>query len=610
MNLHINEDNLLKNRENTLKINREESKKITGFASIDKPWMKYHKPIEKEDEMLYENATSFYDYFWKILDKYDDDKKFVEFNNQEYTKKDIDREVEKHVKMFVNLGIKHGDTVSFMMLNVPEIVYMFLALNKIGAVANLIKFDETPNRINHMTELTKSKYFFVSEVPFMLEAALNSLQYKSNLEKIISVPLIPGMPSLITKEKENSKLISYDTYQENNLKDISEEISSGKDSDSAFIVYTGGSTGTPKGVNLTNKNLKAMAYGMKYSNFGFTANKKSLNVLPPAIAYYLNATAGLMMCGLEVVFIPNFEISDYPNLINKYKPNLIFAGPVLLKALQNSSYEDYSYLSDPMSGGDKYYESEEAEFDEVMSKRGAGPARQGYGSSEETAVATCNPLNAKKLGSIGIPMHNVVVSIFEYGTDKEIPYGKNKEGEICITGPTVMKEYLDNIEETNNVLKRHSDGLIWAHTDDLGVLDEDGFLFHRGRAKRMLTRSGGKVWLPSIEEGAKSLGIIKDCCATKLNDETEREVPVLNIVLKDDGEDYQTIIEQLETYIASHFPATYVPKYYVIRESLPYSATNKKMDFKALESEDILDTDNYEISGKVIRPRQKRLIKE
>ena len=126
----------------------------------------------------------------------------------------------------------------------------------------------------------------------------------------------------------------------------------------------------------------------------------------------------------------------------------------------------------------------------------------------------------------------------------------------------------------------------------------------------MLTRSGGKVWLPSIEEGAKSLGIIRDCCATKLNDETEREVPVLNIVLKDDGDDYQTIIEQLDTYIANHFPATYVPKYYVIRESLPYSATNKKMDFKALENEDILDTDNYEISGKVIRPRQKKLIKE
>ena len=156
---------------------------------------------------------------------------------------------------------------------------------------------------------------------------------------------------------------------------------------------------------------------------------------------------------------------------------------------------------------------------------------------------------------------------------------------------------------------KHSDGTIWVHSDDFGIMDEDGFIFHKGRAKRMLTRNGGKVWLTDIEEIAKTLPFIDDVCACKLDDEIEREVPVLHVVFKESNLDEQEMIEILNNLIKEKCQATFVPKYYIIKESLPYTETNKKLNFKLLESEDILDSSNYNIQGNIIKPIQKVKIK-
>ena len=601
-NLHINEENLRSLSNENLVIDQEESKKMTGYASVDRPWMKWH---DKNNADLLVSDENFYDYFMKMTGEYPSDTILLDFMGKRgYTREDIEREVSNQIKMFTNLGVNRGDTVSFMMLNVPEVIFMFLALNKMGAIANLIKFDESPERINFMLNLTNSKYFFISEVPLIIENVIKTTNLDNKLEKVIVVPVMESL-GLPGQELNIPKFMTYKNYKDEYLKDTKVNLVSKGENETTLIVYTGGSTGDAKGVELTNKNLVAMAHGLKHSNYGFTYGKTSMNILPPAIAYYLNATCGLMICGVKTTLIPAFDVNTYPDLVNTYKPNIIFSGPILLKALQHSNIEDFSYLSSPASGGDKLYASEEEEINESLMKRGAGAVQQGYGASEETAVATCNPIIGPRVGSIGIPMVNVIASIFEYQTDKELAYGNGLVGEICITGPTLMKGYLNNKEATDFVLKKHSDGRIWAHTDDFGVMDQDGFLFHKGRAKRMLTRSGTKLWLPTLEEEIKKLDIVSDCCAVKLDDINEREVPVVHLVLNESEQSPEELIAQIDQYLTNNCPAYFMPKYYVIKKQLPYTEVNKKLDFKTLEAENILDPENFNINGRIITEKQK-----
>ena len=618
---------------------KEENKNMTGYASIDKPWMKLHDEKNKDIPLSNDN---FYDYFINEISKYPEETILLDLMGKlGYTGKDIIHEVKKHIQMFTNLGVQEGEIVSFMMLNVPEVIFMFLALNKMGAIANLIKFDESPERINYMLNLTNSKYFFISDVPPILMNVSKVLELNNSLEKVVTIPV---MESLITSElrgndikkrinelvhsthveyepveeqkeyaelaqlkrelsleDENNKIISYAKYKDLYLHKTSVRLLNKGSDKTTLIVYTGGSTGDAKGVELTNKNLVAMVHGLKYSNYGFTYGKTSMNILPPAIAYYLNATCGLMICGVRVTQIPMFEIEKYPELVNTYKPNIIYSGPILLKLMAMSPF-DYPYLTNPVSGGDKLLVNEELMINEAFKNKGCNPVQQGYGSSEVTAVATCNPEQGK-IGSLGIPMINVDISLFEYQTDKEIPYGQNLEGEICISGPTLMKGYLNNPEATDYVKRYHNDGKYWLHTDDIGVMDEDGFIYHKGRYKRMLTRSGQKLWLSALEEEVMKTGLVKDCCAVKFPDETEREVPVLHVVLNE-RDDFSKI-EELNTYIKENCPPTYLPKYYVIKEYLPVTEVNNKKDFKTLEKENILDEDEFIIDGNIIKTKSK-----
>lgn len=604
-NLHIENKAVELMKDNELILDKEGSKKMTGLASIDKPWEKWYKESEKNIEIP---SINFYDFFKSQINSYPNINLLDFMGNISYNQEQIEKEIDNYIKMFTKMGVKKGERVSFMFINTPEVVFMIQALIKMGAVSNLIKFDESPERINFSLKLAKSKHFIVSEVPFIIENSLKAINMDNDVSKIISVPVAYSLGDKLSKLPKSDMIVPFNEVKENCDDVLTQTVSNNPD-DTVVIAYTGGSTGNPKGVELTNKNLIAMTLGLKHSNFGFEQGKTSMNILPPAIAYYLNATIGLMVCGVKVILVPDFKIEEYPNLIDKYKPNIIYSGPILLKAMAKSNVSDFSYLTSPCSGGDKLLASEEEEINLEFKKRGALAVQQGYGASEETAVATCNPYNMRKVGSIGIPINGVSMAMFEYRTDKEIPYGKNLKGEICLTGPTVMKGYLENKEATNHVLIKHSDGTIWVHSDDFGIMDEDGFIFHKGRAKRMLTRNGGKVWLADIEEIAKTLPFIDDVCACKLDDEIEREVPVLHVVFKESNLDEQEMIEILNNLIKEKCQATFVPKYYIIKESLPYTETNKKLNFKLLESEDILDSSNYNIQGNIIKPIQKVKIK-
>ena len=164
-----------------------------------------------------------------------------------------------------------------------------------------------------------------------------------------------------------------------------------------------------------------------------------------------------------------------------------------------------------------------------------------------------------------------------------------------------LKGYFDNEEATKSVLRVHKDGKVWLHSDDLGFLTNEGKTFHKGRAKRMLTRSGTKVWTSVIEDLVTTNPFVEKCSCVKMNDDVDREVPVIHIVLKDDNTcDKEELVAALIQEIGEKINEKSIPKYFIFRDELPYSEVNKKCDYRKLESENILDPYRYTINGNII----------
>ena len=126
------------------------------------------------------------------------------------------------------------------------------------------------------------------------------------------------------------------------------------------------------------------------------------------------------------------------------------------------------------------------------------PLAQGYGMSELSAAASFCVNRIYKPRSVGVPSPLTVMGIFDPDTGEELGYGQT--GEICVSGPTMMKGYWNRPEETSYVMREHEDGTKWIHSGDLGYIDDEGFVFVIGRLKRMITRfDGHKVFPITIE---------------------------------------------------------------------------------------------------------------
>ena len=625
----------------------DKERQIEGtLASLVKPWLKYYDidiNTYSDEKMAYlDTDMNSYDYFLKVTKSYGNIP-MISYCGKIYYREDVINKIEEYIKRFNKMNIKRGDIVSFMMLNNPDIIFIWFALSKLGATANLIKFDEAEDRIKDILVKTKSKYFFITDVPLITEKVSKGIEEVDTLDSIICMSLFEELssiqklnmlvenakgkvhsnnPKLLYKELENILTNMKKQERESDSYKIDKRFMSFKDwkkytrggkllnkpmgigSDTSVIVYTGGTTGNAKGVPLTNINLNSSAYGFKLGDLGFDVGKTSMSILPPSVAYYYNATYCLLCCGVSVELIPFFTPQEYPLLLDKYKPNIFLSGPILFKEMVDSNIvKDTSFMTSPISGGDKLTVAEEESANEyIRNHGGSATLKQGYGESESTAAATYSKEIAYALGSIGIPFINVNVSMFDENNN-EIPFGEGKIGEICISGPTVMKGYFEDKEETDKVLMKHKDGKVWLHTSDYGYMDKEGRIYHCGRAKRMITRSGDKVWLTAIEEIIKTHHNVFDCCVVKKEDSIEREIPVCHIIFNNE-DDKVTTINELNEIIYTKLKEHYIPKYYVITKEIPLTEVNKKVDFVKLEREDIFDNNVYDINGNIIELRK------
>ena len=224
--------------------------------------------------------------------------------------------------------------------------------------------------------------------------------------------------------------------------------------------------------------------------------------------------------GGRCVLVPRFSPKSYGKMISKNKCNFIAGVPTLYEALlrlPGMEKEDMSSLKGVFSGGDSLSVELKKKLDKYLKDHKAKiQVREGYGTTETVTACCLTPPHMYKEGSIGLPFPDTYIKIVKPSTDEELPYGE--EGEILLAGPTVMKEYMNNPEETAETLRRHADGLTWVYTGDLGTMDEQGFIYFRGRAKRMIVTSGYNVYPGQLENILDAHPLVQMSCVIGVPD--------------------------------------------------------------------------------------------
>ncbi len=571
---------------------------LTGYPSIDKPWLKYYTKEAIEAKMP--EKTIYDDLFDNNINYAD--RTALNYFGRKITYGELIRNVDKTAKALINIGVNEGDIVTISMPTLPETIYLFYALSKIGAVANMVDPRTSSEGIADYIEEAKSKFVFIVDVaspklkgidveniivispseslPAPLKLGYNAKEFINNLKNKNSIKLdnaINWKEFFIYSEKAIVSASKYPKYDREKP---------------LVIVHTGGTTGKPKGVVLSNYNVNSASYQCEIAGFDFKREHNWLNIMPPFIAYGIGNGLHLpLSCGMEVILIPQFDPSKFDELLVKYKPNHMVGVPshygniIKSKKLQKA---DLSYIIAPTVGGDKMDETLEKATNEFLKSHNCDyKVTKGYGMTEvNAAVAACTSNETNELGSVGIPFPHTIISIFNQETGEELKY--DEIGEVCITGPNTMLGYFENKEETDKILRTHEDGKIWVHSGDLGYMTKDGNLFIVDRMKRMIIRHDGfKVFPNLIEDVIMKHPDIKTCKVIGVSDveHSQGKIPMSFVVLNDNvTRNFYEIEQELFDLCKKFLPEYSQPCAFESKLSLPLTSIGK-VDFVALETE-------------------------
>jgi len=440
--------------------------------------------------------------------------------------------IDKFAVYLKEVGIDKKSCVSIVLPTCPQAVIIFYALNKIGAKASFIHPLSSEDEIENYLNISNST--FVITLDIFAQKILH-IKNKTPLQTIMLTNISTFMPFFLkivyNVFKKPKKTITYKnpTFESAiKQKVLPIEIKpQQKYSDTAVILYSGGTTGKPKGIELSNYNL--IANGMQISTWAnLSKDDKILAILPIFHGFGLSVCINaVLMGGAQAILVPNFDLNNVIKLIKKEKPTFLVGVPTLYKAmLDNKDFKkiNLSFLKGAFSGADTLPEHIKKDFDSLVEKSGSSAKlREGYGLTESVTAICAIPLDKYKPNSIGIPFPDMQMKIVDPVSLEELK--PNEIGEICVSGPCVMKGYINNQTETNNVLKTHSDGKLWLHTGDLGYMDEDGFFYFKQRLKRMIKVSGMNVYPTEIENVLNSHENVKFSCAIGVKDPYNPSLP-------------------------------------------------------------------------------------
>ena len=559
--------------------------------SASAPWLAY-----------YGNTPATIDYPHKTMQqlvceaakKYPNNKAYV-FMGKETTYAAFAQRIEAAAKGLYHMGIRKGDRVTICMANTPQAVDCFYALNRIGAIPNMIHPLSAAKEIAFYLNVSHSKailtldqfYSKVSSILHELEAPCSILIAKvaDELPFPLNViyPMTKGGRHPLPKE---GYTLWYDMVKAG--KHTTLPADDGRYDDCGAILYSGGTTGTTKGIMLSNMNFNALGLQtIAASGFGSVAGMKMLSIMPVFHGFGLGiGIHTALIGGATCILIPQFSVKVYADTLKKQKPNIIPGVPTLFEALlraESLEGEDLSFLKGIFSGGDSLSPELKKKVDTFLKEHNCDQQiREGFGTTECVTASCLTPKDYARSGSIGVPFPDVYYKIVRPGTTEEAD--PNIEGEICISGPTVMLGYMDNPEETANTLRSHGDGRIWLHTGDLGHMDSDGFVYFRQRLKRMIVSSGYNVYPSQLENIIDGHEKVLLSCVIGIKDEYRGQTVKAYVVPMPGIEPTEELKQEILSYCAGHIAKYAMPKDLEFRTELPKTLVGK-VAYRVLEEE-------------------------
>ena len=533
----------------------------------------------------------------KIAETYPNNIAF-DFMGKSTTYKELIREVERCAKALKTIGVREGDKVTIAMPNCPQAIYMFYAVNLVGGIANMI----------HPLSAEKEIEFYLNEsesvTAITLDPFYNKFENIRQNTKVVNIIIASVKDALsrpiragymltegrkIKKIPADAPVIRWgDFLRLSNACFYNYKVERRGD-DPAVILYSGGTTGTTKGIVLTNKNFNALGQQVIAANPMFRPGDRMLAAMPLFHGFGLGVCIHTMLSqGGRCILIPRFTAKSYAKQIVKYRCNFIAGVPTLYEALlrlPSMDGADLSCLKGVFSGGDSLSIELKKKFDKFLYDHHATvQVREGYGTTETVTACCLTPPHMFKEGSIGLPFPDTYIKIVEPGTDRELPYGE--EGEILLAGPTVMKEYMNHPEETAQTLRHHADGLTWVYTGDLGTMDDQGFIYFKGRAKRMIISSGYNVYPGQIENILDAHEYVQMSCVIGVPDayKMQKVKAFVKLVpgVAPDEKTKQTLMDYCRKNIAKYA----MPYDIEFREDMPKTLVGK-VAYRVLEEEEL-----------------------
>lgn len=560
--------------------------------SAEAPWLNFYGDMPRSIDYP---RTTLYEQIALTARQYPNDTAY-EFFGQRTSYAQLLARIERAALALRSLGIGRGDRVTICMPNTPQAVDCFYALSRLGAVSNMIHPLSAPQEITFYLDVSHSKAiltldrFFGKVSAAASEAKEPPLLLIARIEDELSLPLRCGFA--LTQAKKYPKLPKggYLLWRDVLRSAVGTLPPSDSDCEScASILYSGGTTGKTKGIRLSSYNFNALALqtiaasGVK-SLHGFSM----LSVMP--IFHGFGLGIGIhtaLVGGAKCILVPNFSIKVYADLLRKKKPNFIPGVPTLFEALLRADgldKLDMSFLVGVFSGGDSLSPELKRRVDAFLrAHRAKVQIREGYGTTECVTASCLTPPVYAREGSIGIPFPDTYYKIVRVGTTEEV--AAEVEGEICLSGPTVMLGYLDNAEETAQALRRHADGRLWLHTGDLGKMDADGFVYFRQRIKRMIVTSGYNVYPAQVENILDGHEKVQLSCVIGVKDPYKMQRVKAFVVLKPKVVPSEALKRELLAYCKERIVRYAVPSEIEFREELPKTLVGK-VSYRELEAQE------------------------
>ena len=558
------------------------------------PWKGHTEDIPLHLEYF---EGSMFDAVKKAADQYPDYTAFT-FMGRGTSYREMIREIEKCARALKTIGVRENDRVTIALPNCPQAIYMFYAVNLVGAIANMV----------HPLSAEKEIEFYLNESDSVTAITLDQFYHKfenvrsntkvvniiiASVKDALSQPLKAGYMLTegrkIKKIPKEAPVIRWNEFMRLSRACFYNYKVERRSDDPAVILYSGGTTGKTKGIVLTNMNFNALGAQIVATNPMYRPGDKMLSAMPMFHGFGLGVCIhSILQGGGCCILIPRVNPKDYAKQVVKNRCNFIAGVPTLYEAmLRMKSMEnaDLSCLKGVFSGGDSLSIELKKKFDKFLyDHKAVIQVREGYGTTETVTACCLTPPHMFKEGSIGVPFPDTYIKIVEPDTDRELPYGE--EGEILLAGPTVMKEYMKHPDETARTLRHHADGLTWVYTGDLGTMDDEGFIYFRGRAKRMIISSGYNIYPGQLENILDAHELVQMSCVIGVPDPYKMQKVKAFVKLVAGVPANDETKETLLAYCRKNIAKFAMPYDIEFREDMPKTLVGK-VAYRQLEEEEL-----------------------